>query len=202
MMSANDYHLVSTWRVPGTAGEVFEIIADDALLPSWWPAAFLDVLVLDRGKEDGTGGIVRMRTKGYLPYVLNWHLRVNEIDRPNSLAFEVWGDFEGTGRWTLVQNDAWCDITFDWQITLKKGFVSHLSALGRPLFISNHRWAMARGEESLRLELARRRAADETARSSIPPPQGPTRLHPAVPVGIAASLAGLFLLSRRGRKNR
>jgi hypothetical protein len=48
----------------------------------------------------------------------------------------------------------------------------------KPLFAANHRWAMARGEESLRLELARRRAAgDPTVLAALPAPPGPTFPH-------------------------
>jgi len=44
----------------------------------------------------------------------------------------------------------------------------------KPIFAANHRWAMQKGEESLKLELARRHAsnADELAR--IPAPPQPT----------------------------
>ncbi len=198
-MSANDYHLVSNWRVLGTVEEVNEIISDSAALARWWPAAFLDVLTLDKGDETGVNAIVRMETRGYLPYVLHWHLRVTETRPPTGFDFTVWGDFDGTGSWKFVQNGAWCDVTFDWQISVQKGLVKYLSFLGRPAFISNHRWAMERGEESLRLELARRHAADETARENIPPPPAPRKNSYVLPAGIAATLAGLVLL-RRGRK--
>jgi hypothetical protein len=44
----------------------------------------------------------------------------------------------------------------------------------KPLLAANHRWAMARGEESLRLELERRQAPDAAARARVPAPPGPT----------------------------
>ena len=40
----------------------------------------------------------------------------------------------------------------------------------RRLFEANHRWAMRRGEESLRLELQRRRAQTAVERDAVPPP--------------------------------
>jgi hypothetical protein len=45
-----------------------------------------------------------------------------------------------------------------------------LTWLLRPVFAANHRWAMARGEESLRLELRRCRAGSEAERRRVPPP--------------------------------
>jgi len=40
----------------------------------------------------------------------------------------------------------------------------------RPVFAANHRCAMARGEQSLGLELRRRRAGTEAERRRVPPP--------------------------------
>ena len=48
----------------------------------------------------------------------------------------------------------------------------------KPIFAANHRWAMARGEQSLRLELARRLAAgNPTILAALPRPPGPTFPH-------------------------
>jgi hypothetical protein len=44
----------------------------------------------------------------------------------------------------------------------------------RPLFAANHRWAMAKGLESLELELRRRRAGSEEERRLVPDPPGAT----------------------------
>ena len=43
-----------------------------------------------------------------------------------------------------------------------------------PIFGANHRWAMARGQESLRLELERRHAKTEAERRAVPAPPPPT----------------------------
>ncbi|MGE0057499.1 MAG: polyketide cyclase [Dehalococcoidia bacterium] len=197
-MSANDYHLVSQWRVLGTVEECYDIISAAEDTPRWWPAAFSEVLTIEKGDETGLGTIVRMKTQGYLPYTLNWHLRVTDVIPNTSISFKVWGDFEGEGQWTFTQNDAWCDIGYDWRITVKKGIVRYLSFLGRPVFVSNHRWAMARGEESLRIELARRHAPSDVARASLPEPPQPKPVSLAVPAAIGASLLALLFL--RGRR--
>ena len=42
-----------------------------------------------------------------------------------------------------------------------------------PIFSANHHWAMARGEESLKPELQRRRVKTETERQAVPAPPGP-----------------------------
>lgn len=64
-------------------------------------------------------------------------------------------------------------ITYEWQVQAAKPLLRRLSWLLKPLFAANHRWAMARGEESLRLELRRRRATTPEARAVIPDPPQP-----------------------------
>jgi len=68
-------------------------------------------------------------------------------------------------------------LTFDWRVSAGKPLVRRLGWLFKPLFTANHRWAMARGEESLRLELRRRRAGTPTTAGAIPSPPGPTFRH-------------------------
>jgi hypothetical protein len=65
-------------------------------------------------------------------------------------------------------------ITYDWRVSATKPLLRRLSWLLRPAFAANHRWAMARGEESLALEMRRRRAGSEEARRRVPPPPPPT----------------------------
>jgi len=74
----------------------------------------------------------------------------------------------------------------------------------KPIFSANHRWAMAKGEESLRLELARRRAATATDRTAITAPPQATAI-PAVPLAVRAIMlasvaGGVWLLLRAGRR--
>ena len=72
-------------------------------------------------------------------------------------------------------------FTTAWRIPAtpdQKGILKNLSVVMKPIFKSNHHWAMARGEESLKLELARRHAAgDPTVRATLPKPPGPAFAH-------------------------
>ena len=69
-------------------------------------------------------------------------------------------------------------VTYDWLVIAEKGILKTLSAIMKPIFSANHHWAMARGEESLKLELARRHAVgDPTIQAALPRPPGPTFPH-------------------------
>jgi hypothetical protein len=106
---------------------------------------------------------------------------VTESDPPRGFAIEASGDFVGRGVWTLTPELAARDpdgprtrVDYDWRIVAEKGLLKRLSFVTKPVFAANHRWAMARGERSLGLELARRRAAsDRTVLAAIPAPPGP-----------------------------
>lgn len=172
-MNSSDYHFVTRWRVPGTVEEVADVLADAEGLARWWPSVYLEVEELKPGDEDGIGKEVALHTKGWLPYTLRWRFRVTESNYPHGFALEAWGDFVGRGEWTLAQDGEWVDVVYDWRVQAEKPLLRRLSFLLRPLFAANHHWAMARGEESLRLELARR-AAPEEERPLLPRPPGPT----------------------------
>jgi hypothetical protein len=169
-MATNDYHFITRWRVESTVEEIAEILSDAADLVRWWPAVYLDVKVLQPGDEHGLGKVVSLYTKGWLPYTLRWNFRVTEV-RPDGFTLVADGDFDGRGIWTFVQGGSQVDIIYDWKIKAEKPLLRYFSFIMKPIFSANHRWAMARGEESLKRELARRHAttAEELARLPAPP---------------------------------
>jgi len=203
-MATNDYHFITTWRVPGTAREVSEVLADAADLPRWWPAVYLDVKVLEPGDENGIGKVMDLYTKGWLPYTLRWKFRVTESNPPRGFALVADGDFVGRGIWTLTQDGDMVDVVYDWKIRADKPLLRFFSFVMKPIFAANHRWAMARGEESLKLELARRHAATAAERAHVHAPPGPTSASPfALLAGAGAlALAAGTLLARRRRGER
>jgi hypothetical protein len=176
-MAANEYHFITRWRVEASIEEVSTILNDALDLPRWWPSVYLEVEELEPGDERGVGRVIGLYTKGWLPYTLRWKFRVTDSRHPHGFTLQAFGDFEGTGVWTLKQDGAFADIIYDWRIRADKPLLKALSFLLKPIFSANHRWAMSRGLESLKLELARRRAATREEAERIPPPPGPTFPH-------------------------
>ena len=169
-----DYHFITRWRVEGTREEVADVLRDAVDLPRWWPSVYLDVSVVEEGDADGVGRVIDLFTKGWLPYTLRWRFTTTRNDGPAGSALQADGDFVGNGVWTFTQDGPWCVAEYDWRIEARKPLLRRLTWLMRPLFSANHRWAMARGEESLRLELARRRAPTPDAAARVPAPPPPT----------------------------
>jgi hypothetical protein len=169
-MSA-DYHFVDYWRVEGDVKEVADIIEDALSLPRWWPSVYFEVKELEPGNDaHGVGKLISLRAGGRLPYTLRINFRTVESRYPHGFSMDATGDLEGKGIWTLEQDGPFVNVTYDWTIRANKGIIEKLSFLLKPIFRSNHNWTMKRGEESLKLELLRRRARSPEELARIPPP--------------------------------
>jgi len=201
-VTSNDYHFVSRWRVEGTCGEVADVLGEPLALSRWWPSVYLKVEELRPPDARGLGRRVRLHTAGWLPYTLQWEFEVVDSRYPYGFTILASGDFDGRGEWTFVQDGPVVDVTYDWRLRAEKPLLRNLSFLLKPLFEANHRWAMAQGEESLKLELARRRAPSAAAAALIPPPPGPvTYAGAAIVVGAVGVAATLVYLVRRSRRS-
>ena len=199
-MPTNDYAFLTHWRARATAQEVSDTLGDALSLPRWWPAVYLAVDEVEPGEPNGVGRVIALHTRGWLPYTLRWSFRVSASREPHGFTLEAWGDFVGEGVWTFAQDSEFVDITYDWRISAEKPLLRRFSRLLRPVFAANHRWAMARGEESLRLELARRRTASDAEAASIAnPPGAPNHARFAL---IAGSLTAVVLGLARLRPRR
>jgi hypothetical protein len=173
-VARNDFHFITRWAIEGTLEEVSDILGDPLGLKRWWPSVYLEVWEIAPGDELCVGRRIGLHTKGWLPYTLHWQFVVTEVRYPYGFSLEASGDFVGRGIWTFEPEGPRVSLTYDWLIRADKPLLKYGSFLMRPIFAANHRWAMARGEESLRLELARHHALSQEERERVPAPPGPT----------------------------
>ena len=129
------------------------------------------------GDANSVGKKVELYTKGRLPYTLRWNFIVAENRKPHGFTINAFGDFLGRGVWILEQDGDDCSVTIDGKLEAEKPLLKKLSFLLRPIFSFNHRWAIEKGEMSLKLELLRKKTTSEAERKSIPPPPKPTFPH-------------------------
>jgi hypothetical protein len=175
-MSTTDYHFVDKWRVTADIKEVADILEDALSLSRWWPSVYFEVKEVEPGGEGGVGKLISLRAGGWLPYTLRINFRTIESTYPHGFTMTATGDLEGTGIWIFEQEGSEVNVTYDWTIAANKAIVRSLSFLLKPIFRANHNWTMKRGEESLKLELLRRRALTPEDAARIPPPPGPAFL--------------------------
>lgn len=172
-MGDNDYHFVDRWRVEGDVKEVAGIVEDALSLPRWWGSVYFEVKELEKGGEHGVGKLISLRAGGWLPYTLCIKFRTVESRYPHGFSMDATGDLEGKGIWSFKQDGPFVDVVYDWTIRANKPIIEKLSFLLKPIFRSNHNWTMKRGEESLKLELLRRRA-NTPEEASVPAPPRPS----------------------------
>ncbi|MDJ0626030.1 MAG: hypothetical protein QNJ31_06670 [Candidatus Caenarcaniphilales bacterium] len=189
---SNVFHYVTEWRVKGKIEQVYEVLYNDQEIVKWWPSVHLNVQSIDAGEVDGEGKIINLETKGWMPYTLYWKYRVIKSNKPNYFEFEAWGDITGKGSWKLSQDGDYVNVTHDWTFSPKKTAFKFLAPIFKPVSYFNHQWGMKKGEESLKLELARKNAKSSKELNKIPPPPSPTTQSP-VPL-IAGVLLGIFLV--------
>ncbi|MPQ99048.1 polyketide cyclase [Modestobacter sp. I12A-02628] len=173
-MVGDRYEFHTRWRVAGTVEEVTDVLREAHTLPTWWPSVYLDVVTVAEGDAHGVGAAVALFTTGWLPYTLRWTLTITAVEPEVGFSFSGTGDLEGTGHWTFTQDGPEVAITLDWHVRAGKPLLARLGWLLKPAFAANHHWAMARGQESLALELRRRRAATPEQRAAVPAPPPPT----------------------------
>ncbi|XAM01576.1 hypothetical protein OT109_09295 [Phycisphaeraceae bacterium D3-23] len=175
----NEFHFVDRWSVEATAREAVEVFADHADAGRWWPATFLVAEQVDPGAPDGTGRTIRALTAGFLPYRLQVRIRLQLINSDNDYTLAFSGDLCGLTRVKTTQCGDRLDIIFESRLAPQKPVVRFLMPILKPLYIWNHSWLMTRGERSIRLEIARRRAQrdGDTRGAPLPAPPQPTTLH-------------------------
>ncbi|HYX27127.1 MAG TPA: SRPBCC family protein [Pyrinomonadaceae bacterium] len=173
-MRDNAYHFLDRWRVEGDVKEVYEILEDALSLPQWWGSVYFAVAEIEAGDERGVGKLISLHAGGWLPYTLRIKFRTTESNYPHGFTMQATGDLEGIGIWIFEQDGPFVNVTYDWTIKANKPIIENLSFLLKPIFRSNHNWTMRRGEQSLKLELLRRRAQTREELAKIAPPPAPS----------------------------
>ena len=174
-MPTADYHFVDRWRVEADVKEVADTIEDALSFPRWWGSVYFEVKELEPGEGNhGVGKLISVRAGGWLPYTLKINFRTVESRYPSGFTMDATGDLEGKGIWTFEPDGPFVHVTYDWTIRANKPVIEKFSFFLKPIFRSNHNWTMRRGEESLKLELLRRRAKSPEERARIPPSPRPS----------------------------
>jgi len=130
-MRTNRYSFRTHWRLPGTCEQIYALLNDLPTLKRYWPSLYKDVSVEDDGQT------VKVCTKGFLPYVIDWMFCVTEREPYRGFKIEAWGDLNGSGEWSFVQTGNDVDVTYSWTVSLEKPYLKYLFFL-RPILSLNH----------------------------------------------------------------
>jgi hypothetical protein len=154
-MQPKEFYIQTTWRIKGRVEQVYDVLSRPREFPRWWPDVYLDVTEVKPGDPSGVGRVVALRTKGKLPYELNWQAEMTAAQKPYRMSVRARGDLDGRGEWKLEQDGDSVVVAYDWTVLATKPWMIYLAPLLEPVFVWNHKWAMQRGFEGLQRELAR-----------------------------------------------
>ena len=146
------YRFLDRWVVRAPIERVYDAIGEVLEYERWW-TDFVIHAEGDKGPP-APGKRNELLVKAYLPYKVNFGLEVIEAEPPRRIYSRLSKDFDGTGEWLLEETDGTTVATLDWRPSVNHALIRHLTPVLRPLFRSNHNWAMRRGERQLREYLA------------------------------------------------
>lgn len=161
------FRIPTLWHVRGRIEDVADILSRPEDFPRWWGDVYLSCNTIEAGDANSIGQTVAVHSKGWLPYRLNWQGTLVQSQMPTTWTVEAKGDLVGRGIWTLKQNGDTADIAYDWSVSSDRLLFRLLAPFFRWLMISNHRWAMAKGEQGLQRELDRHAKSLGTVRTEL-----------------------------------
>jgi hypothetical protein len=156
-MPHNEYRIATTWRVPGTPDEVYEVLIDIKRCATWCPEVYRSANVVDAGKPDGAGRTADLVTGGSLPVKLHWRATIVETRQPEEFTIHAHGEIVGRCKLKLRPSAEESIIAIDWILRIEKPWMRIMSSVLHPLFQLHFTWGLARGQEGLIREMGRRR---------------------------------------------
>ena len=154
-----EYRFLDHWFVPAPAGDVYDVLGHVKGYPDRWGDSFLSVEGDDGEPYPGTPR--QPADEGISPVPPALVADVHRCRTANPDRIGARGDFVGTGTWILEEAPGGTNVALDWRPRVAKRLVRSFTPLLRPLFGSNHHWAMERGQQHI-LELFASREPAET----------------------------------------
>ena len=154
-VSLNRYRFRSVWHVDACPSDVYEVLADIANYPSWWPE------VRKATKIDEETGELRCRS--FLPFDLVVRLKHSiRNQQAGLLRATLSGDIEGYASWEIIGRDGGTDLVFDQEVVVNKALLRRLVLIARPFFRGNHDVMMRGGFKGLKRVLEAKAAERES----------------------------------------
>ncbi len=146
----------SEWDFDATISELRSILEDPACMRQWWRRVFLHIEELHAGEADFRGFTARCHTKGFLPYSMQFQVRIDSR-QANSLHFKMQGDFEGEAFVRAEERNGSTRVFIAWMLAFRHPRLKYFAGVLKPVYVWNHLWAMRQGQKGLQKILQTRR---------------------------------------------
>lgn len=153
-MPLNRYRFRSVWHVAACPADVYEVLADIANYPLWWPEVRKATKI-----DDETGEI---RCRSFLPFDLVIQVKHSiRNQQAGLLRATLSGDLEGYASWEIIGRDGGTDLVFDQEVVANKALLRRLVLIARPFLRGNHDMMMRGGVKGLKQVLEAKAAGRE-----------------------------------------
>ena len=132
--------------------EVWNIIYNSLKWPQWWKGV-KSVVEIQKNDANGINGIRKYTWGRYLPYELNFTMRLTENQPLKKLKGEAFGELEGTGEWFFTEHNGVVHVRYNWDIVTNKKWMNTFAFLLKPVFKFNHNIVMHWGGKGLAKKL-------------------------------------------------
>lgn len=147
----HDYAFVSRWHVAASPDRCWAVLEESlrsGVVP-WWPAVRFEQVTADAGTALTPGDPIRLVVQSPIGYRLRITLTLTEVIAGRALAATSAGDLAGRGRLDLASADSGSELTWTWQVEVRKRWMRVVGPAVRPAFEAAHRAVMRRGERGL-----------------------------------------------------
>jgi uncharacterized protein YndB with AHSA1/START domain len=141
------YRFLDRWFVPHPIQPVYDLMSDVHGYPTWWGDVWDSTSGHAGPPHPGTR--TQVVAHGYLPYRLRYEFECVAVDPPRRVDSVLHGDFEGTAALLFEEVEGGTSVVLDFRPLVNKRGVRQLTPLLRPLFQTNHAWAMRRGRRRI-----------------------------------------------------
>ena len=131
-MAKTQFVLVTDWHFDAPIARVWALIEQVEAWPSWWRAV-RKVEMLKPGGQDGIGAGRRLTWATALPYTLTFDVELVRIEPGRLSEGRAFGDLDGTGIWTLSEEQGGTHVRYEWRVDVTKAWMRLGAPLLRPV---------------------------------------------------------------------
>jgi Polyketide cyclase / dehydrase and lipid transport len=146
------YSFTTIWKLEAPIALVWSKIHAIEQWPRWWKGV-KQVKLVHHGLENGLEAEYEITFKSVLPYTLVLRSKVVRLVFLKLMEGKATGELEGTGLWTLSENDNVTTVLYDWKVVTTRWWMNAIAPIARPIFIWNHNQLMKQGGVGLAMLL-------------------------------------------------
>lgn len=135
---ATHFVLISRFHIAAEPLVVWRALTQVSAWPLWWKAVAAVHRPLGETPEGTVGAVAIIDWKSPIGYRFQVTATTLHVDRPRSIEARVEGDLHGHGLWVLEPHEQGVDVTYRWDLELRRPWMRRWAWLLRPIFAWSH----------------------------------------------------------------